>query len=70
MTADEIFRVMLENPVLKEKYGLTNAELAGLSLSTPSEHHIIEVIKMVVIGIENETPEASVNSQIRTYFNI
>lgn len=70
MTADEIFKVMLENPILLEKYGLTKEELEDMSLSKPSQHDIIEVIKMIVIGIENEQPESSINSQIKTHFKI
>lgn len=70
MTSDEIFKVMLENPILLEKYGLTTEELEKMSLSKPSKHDIIEVIKMIVIGIENQQPESSINSQIKTHFNI
>lgn len=70
MTADEIFKVMLENPILTAKYGLTEEQLSQMSLSIPTEYEIIEAIKLVVIGIENETPETTVNSQIRSLFKI
>jgi len=70
MTAKQIFEVMLEDPLLREKYGLTTENLKKMNLHQDSKEGIIELIKLVVNGVENGTPDRTINSQIKTHFNL
>lgn len=70
MTANQIFKMMLESDILKEKYNLTLEELEKTTLYEESEEDIIEVIKLIVNGIENGTPERTINSQVLTHFRL
>lgn len=64
MTANEIFREVLKDPILIEKYGFTREELDNLAMHQ-SAKPVIEIIKMVIQGKENNYPDSSVYNQIR-----
>ena len=70
MTAPEIFKELLKDPLLIDKYQLTVEKLQKTSLHEPSSSDILELLKLVVNGIENNLPERSVNSQVKTRFKI
>ena len=70
MTANQIFEELLQDPLLETKYGLSKEKLAQMSLHQNSSTDIIELLKLVVNGIENDIPKLSVNSQIKTHFKI
>lgn len=71
MTANEIFEEILNDPILVEKYGIDIEILKRLKLHDPkSEHVILEIIKLVIAGVENGTPDNSVNSQIKNLFSL
>ena len=44
MTANDLLKEVLKDPMLKEKYNLSDEELASVSFDTTSEHRVIEVI--------------------------
>lgn len=70
MNAKQIFDEMLKDPMLVEKYGLNETRIKELSLHGPAGSEIIEMIKFIVNGIENNTPDASIYSQITAHFHI
>ncbi|QHT68699.1 hypothetical protein GXP67_19650 [Rhodocytophaga rosea] len=70
MTGNEIFKAMLHDPILQEKYGISKDQIKQITLSSRSGSDIIEMIQLVIIGLENQTPERSINSQIKNHFKI
>jgi hypothetical protein len=70
MNAKQIFEEMLKDPILNQKYELSESRINGMSLHGPSGSEIVEVIKFVVNGIENDTPDSSIYSQIAAHFHI
>lgn len=70
MTSPELFKSILKDPLLQEKYKLSKEKLERLNYHEPSGIEIIEAIKLVISGIEYNTPDSSINSQIKSHFNI
>jgi hypothetical protein len=70
MTAKQIFEELLQDPLLETKYQLSKEKIAQMSLHQDSSTEIVEVLKLVVNGVENDIPKLSVNSQIKTRFKI
>lgn len=71
MTANDIFEEILKDPILVEKYSIDRESLKKVKLHDPkSEYEILEIVKLVIQGVENGTPDNSVNSQIKNLFNL
>tara|TARA_R110000744_G_scaffold373393_1_gene485533 strand:- start:4459 stop:4674 length:216 start_codon:yes stop_codon:yes gene_type:complete len=71
MTANEIFEEILKDSILFEKYGIGSETLKKLKLhDRKSDYKIVDVIKYVIEGIENGTPDNSINSQIKNLFSL
>ncbi len=71
MTANDIFKRLLKDPVLKENYeGLTDELLNGTELHSSTDSDVIEIIKLTVQGIEDDMPNRSIYSQIKNHFNL
>lgn len=71
MTANDIFNELLKDPILKEKHGISDSNLKKLKLhDKKADFDIIEIIKLAVEGVENDTPQSSVNSQVKNYFSL
>ena len=64
MTANEIFKELLKDPVLIEEYKFTKEQLDKLGMHEPSKQ-IIELIKLIVQGKENSIPDSSIYNQIK-----
>lgn len=70
MTAPEIFKEMLKDPLLVEKTKLAKEKLEIASLHEPSNNEMLELVKLVIQAVENNLPERSVNSQIKSHFKL
>jgi hypothetical protein len=70
MNVQEIFQAMLASPLLKEKYELKAEDIEYIKLHEKTGQPIIEVIQLVLTSLENNTPTNSINSQVKTYFDI
>ncbi len=70
MTANELFKAILKDSLFQEKYNLSEEKLKNMVLHEESSSDIVEIIKLVIQGIENRTPERSINSQVKNYFKI
>ena len=71
MNANDIFNEILKDPILIEKYNFSKGTLEKFKLHDPkSKQEILEIIKLAIYGVENETPVNSVNSQIKSLFNL
>ncbi|MBG9235583.1 hypothetical protein IAG16_13165 [Bacteroides thetaiotaomicron] len=66
MTANDLLKEVLKDPMLKEKYNLSDEELASVSFDTTSEHRVIEVIKTIVLLKTQNISDANVYKQIKT----
>lgn len=70
MTANEVFKRMLEDPALKEKYKLSDEVLKKTELHGLTNSDILEIIKHIVNGVANDTSRTSVYSQIKSHFKL
>ena len=64
MTANEIFKELLKDPVLIEEYGFSKKQLEKLGMHEPSKQ-VIELIKLIIQGKENNIPDSSIYNQIK-----
>lgn len=64
MTANEIFKEILKDPILIEKYGFTTTDLEKLEMHQLSKP-VIEIIKMIIQGMESNYPDSSIYNQIK-----
>ncbi|WP_456459183.1 hypothetical protein [Reichenbachiella sp.] len=70
MTANEIFKRLVNDPFLKEEYGLTEDVLKQIELHNSTDSDILEILRIVILGVQNDTPKSSIYSQIKTHFNL
>ena len=64
MTANEIFKELLKDPILTEKYDFTTEQLEKLAMHESSKQ-VVELIKLIVQGKENNIPDSSIYNQIK-----
>lgn len=64
MTANEIFKELLKDPILTEKYDFSKIQLEKLGMHEPSKQ-VIELIKLILQGKENNIPDSSIYNQIK-----
>lgn len=66
MTANDLLREVLKDPMLRDKYDISEAELSSVSFDTTSRYPIIEVLKNIIsLKSENHT-DAQVYKQIKS----
>lgn len=66
MTANDLLREVLKDPMLRDKYNISEVELSNVSFDTTSRHPIIEVLKNIIsLKGENHT-DAQVYKQIKS----
>jgi ribosomal protein RSM22 (predicted rRNA methylase) len=70
MTPNEIFREILEDPILKDKYGLSDEKLAGVELYRESGIEIIEIIRTILLANSNNTSDTNTFRQIKNLLGI
>lgn len=64
MTTNEIFKELLKDPILIEKYGFSIQQLEMLRMHEPSKQ-VIELIKLILLGKENNIPDSSIYNQVK-----
>jgi len=69
MTTNEIFKEVLKDPILINKYGFSKDQLEKLGMFENSKT-IIEIIKIIIQGNENRIPDQSIYKQIKKIQNI
>ena len=70
MTSNDLFKSLLKDPSLIEEYALTKELLGRAQLHNTSDSDIIEVIKLIVQGVEDGTPRTTLYTQIKRHFNL
>lgn len=64
MTANEIFKELLKDPILIEKYDFTEKQLEKLGMHESSKQ-IIELLKLIIQSKEDNIPDSSIYNQIK-----
>jgi hypothetical protein len=64
MTANEIFKEFLKDPILIDKYEFSEQQLEKLGMHETSKQ-VIELIKIILQGKENNIPDSSIYNQIK-----
>jgi hypothetical protein len=71
MTTQELLREVLQDPILRKKYGISQETLSAASFDSNSGHPIIETIKAIIQLKDSGTLDVNVYKNIKqTIFNI
>lgn len=68
MNKNEVFQKFLQNPLLKEKTGLSESRLKTMNLSSPSSDRLIDVIKTTILHLEDSESVDTVARKINQSF--
>ncbi len=68
MNKNEVFQKFLQNPLLKEKTGLSESRLETMNLSSPSSDRLIDVIKTTILHLEGSESVDTVARKINQSF--
>lgn len=66
MTATDLLKEVLKDPILKDKYNLLDKDISLASFDKTSEHQIIEVLKTIVLLKTQNQSDSNVYKQIKT----
>lgn len=69
MTANEIFKELLKDPIFSEKYNFSEKQLEKMEMHEPSKP-IVELLKLIIQGKENNIPDSSIYNQIKKFQKI
>jgi len=64
MTANEIFKELLKDSILIEKYDFSEEQLEKLGMHE-SSIQIVELLKLIIQSKENNIPDSSIYNQIK-----
>jgi len=64
MTANEIFKELLKDPIFSEKYNFSEKQIEKMVMHEPSKP-IVELLKLIIQGKENNIPDSSIYNQIK-----
>jgi len=64
MTANEIFKELLKDPIFSKKYNFSEKQLEKMEMHEPSKP-IVELLKLIIQGKENNIPDSSIYNQIK-----
>jgi hypothetical protein len=67
---NETFLSVLQELRKLNSLTMTDEEMAQLDFNEKSNNDVIEVLKTILIGIDNHDPESRVYTKIKRYFNI
>lgn len=70
MTAKELFKGILSDKELMKKYNYDEKKIEYLELHLESNLDLVNVLKIIISGKENGTPQSSIYTQIKNYFKI
>lgn len=65
MTATDLLKEVLKDPMLKDKYNLSDEEILSASFDRTSNHQIIEVLKTIVLLKTQNQSDVNVYKQIK-----
>ena len=65
MTATDLLKEVLKDPMLKDKYNLSDEDILSASFDSTSNHQIIEVLKTIVLLKTQNQSDVNVNKQIK-----
>lgn len=68
MNKNEVFQKFLQNPLLREKTGLSESRLKTMNLSSPSSDRLINVIKTTILHLEDSESVDTVARKINQSF--
>ena len=68
MNKNEAFQKFLQNPLLREKTGLSESRLKTMNLSSPSSDRLINVIKTTILHLEDSESVDTVARKINQSF--
>lgn len=66
MTATDLLKEVLKDPMLKDKYNLSDEDILSTSFDRTSNHQIIEVLKTIVLLKTQNQSDVNVYKQIKT----
>ena len=70
MMPKELFKEILEDPTLKEKVGLSDADIKNLEIDSRTENDYLMVLKIILYSQKNQTPKTSTYTSIKNHFGI
>lgn len=65
MTATDLLKEVLKDPMLKDKYNLSDEDILSTSFDRTSNHQIIEVLKTIVLLKTQNQSDVNVYKQIK-----
>ena len=68
MNKNEVFQKFLQNPLLREKTGLSEDQLKSLNLSSPCSDRLIDVIKTTLLHLDDNESVDTVARKINQSF--
>lgn len=68
MNKNEVFQKFLQNPLLREKTGLSENQLKSMNLSSPSSDRLIDIIKTTLLHLEDSESIDTVARKINQSF--
>jgi hypothetical protein len=70
MTQLELLKVVLKDPMLKQKYNIPETELNRVSFDVQSSYPIIEVLKTIIQQKSESVSDANVYKNIKNLFSV
>jgi len=70
MTPKQLFNEIVKDPSLRNKLDLSKEEVDDLNLNSPSNKDHIAVLRTILYGLDNKTPDQSIYKSIRKHFGI
>jgi len=68
MNKNVVFRNFLKNPIINEKYNLSDYQLKSIDLYKPSPNRLIDVLKTTILNLGDEQDIDSVARKINQSF--
>lgn len=65
MTATDLLKEVLKDPMLKDKYNFSDEDILSVSFDRTSNHQIIEVLKTIVLLKTQNQSDVNVYKQIK-----
>ncbi|MGF1668978.1 MAG: hypothetical protein ACFCU6_00915 [Balneolaceae bacterium] len=70
MMPKELFKEILEDPTLKEKIGLSDADIENIEIDSIANNDYLKVLKIILFSQKNQTPKTSTYTSIKNHFGI
>ena len=70
MTQLELPKEVLKDPMLKQKYAITDAEIEQVSFDEESSYPIIEVLKTIIQQKSENVSDVNVYKNIKNLFKV